>query len=1827
MEIHLKALLIKNWILWKRNKCMSCMEIFIPIVTTLFLVIFRKSVAIDTVEQQNFLPDQRTLWPDASSFIQAYQTNPKIKIMKSCSTSSHVALAAPQNVYTQISSYFQAIQYQVKQYQDESQILSYIKSSSYNNDLCFGIYINVFDASSLSFKYSLYFNNSIYNDNPDVPQEDGQNQSTTTEEMYSQYFKPWFQSGFLQIQNWIDREILKSVAGSSSNPTFQIQMAGQESLPYKSDSFQEVMQNASNTFFVLPYIYVFLKMTQKLLTEKEKRIREGMKVMGMKDSSFYKSWIITYGLIYFITCFFQTIFLCTSVLKNSNFLLILIWLYLFCISLIFQSIFITTFFSSAQMGNIFGIIFYLIMYMMINFFNQDGVSSAAKTFASFFSQTGMSFASNVFIKKEVDGVGIQFSNIQDSYKGISVGVVWLMCIINILVFGTLAFYFDQVFPNEFGQKKHPLFFLDCCWNRNQKKTKYFNKSNLTAENHPNFEPVDEYLRDQEKKSSCLRLRALEKVYPNGKYAVKGVTLTMYSGQIFVLLGHNGAGKTSTIAMLTGMQEITSGSASVFGRDVEDQMKEIRKFMGFCPQYDILFDQLTVKEHLNLFAIFKGMKDKHEISKAVDQAIYDVDLMEKCDEYSMNLSGGQKRRLSVAMAFIGESRLIFLDEPTSGMDTSARRHIWEMLKKYKTNKIVILTTHFMDEADFLGDRIAIMNDGKIQCCGSSIFLKNKFGVGYNLVISKQQTFGSNNNILEMVFKYVPEYKLISNVSAEIQMQLPLSYLPQFEQLFDEIDQRKAELGIQTYAISITTLEEVFLKVTHKFDFSKNAKEDQEDKKDQFSISQQKVRDEFTLSFMQLKVMLKKRLLYFKRDKKSCICEICLPIFIILIGLLLCQIKFITESSPIIVSDPSSSTLQNPEVIYTGSSSADVQNSVQKILPFIPTAFTVTSSNQNTTTDLYNLIFKNYYNQYIGSVFYNMFNSVSNVYNYTCLINTNNKFGPPLFLNTINQAIISQVAKKNVQIEVTMRPFPFTQSEYQKALQVGGFIASFIFSLGLSFIPSSIVQYIVREKELKIKHQQLISGLTITIYWFSNILVDFIKHIIPSIFSIMLILAFQVQSLTQNQGGAAMSILIILYGWAVIPFTYYLSFQFENTDSSQVQTFFFSFSSGSLLPMIALILQIISSTRNAGKLISLILRVIFPTFCFGEAVTKIGSTSAVALINDMSPNDLTAFSVEVAGLNIIILFIQGIVFFCLIFVKERFQNGLFGNCFSKENQYPYELTRYDEDVTYEMKKVERTNPRSYNVCVRNIRKVFVPSEDRVKVAVDRISFGVENGECFTLLGVNGAGKTTTFKMLGGEIKPSDGEIYIMGVNQNESLNKTRQFIGYCPQFDALLPLLTAREHLEIYSSIKGIPNDLQDRLISQKISELDLGYFSEIQAGTYSGGNKRKLSTAIAMIGNPPIILLDEPSTGMDPAARRFMWSVISNASTKRKKTSVILTTHSMEEAEALSSRMAIQVDGELKCIGTVPHIKYKFGIGYEVEIKFQQIGFKQVKSIMNKFKIKPGKKVNEKNLDHYLEKLESQYLVKRISSKGSGSSLYQQLMSSKGLYIESLVEFKLVEDLGDKVIQYFQQNDFEKVDVIEHFQSFYRLRIQAHSSIGKIFGIFEKNKKEFCISQYSIKQASIEQIFNAFAEGRIKINPEYKKNSQPQNKQNENQQAQQKLQQEQQLKQSSLPQIQTDLQQQTQMQQQSINLPAIQEAELKINPDNSLVIKSSHVMIEVQNLQQKDQKQPSNNKQLKTLPNQSNKNKGSQKRQASDKRSTSSGSTMGNFSQKGNKIRL
>ncbi len=178
--------------------------------------------------------------------------------------------------------------------------------------------------------------------------------------------------------------------------------------------------------------------------------------------------------------------------------------------------------------------------------------------------------------------------------------------------------------------------------------------------------------------------------------------------VLVATQHTGAGKSTVISLLTGLLQVTSGDALIYGLSLRRDMAAIRQITGICPQLNVLFPALTVVEHLRLFAGIKGIMCC-AVDVAVDRVVSEVGLDEKRDAVSSALSGGQKRKLCLAIALIGDPKFLLLDEPTSGMDPHSRRGCWDMLQRCKVGRVVLLTTHFMDEADTLADRIVVISN--------------------------------------------------------------------------------------------------------------------------------------------------------------------------------------------------------------------------------------------------------------------------------------------------------------------------------------------------------------------------------------------------------------------------------------------------------------------------------------------------------------------------------------------------------------------------------------------------------------------------------------------------------------------------------------------------------------------------------------------------------------------------------------------------------------------------------------------------------------------------------------------------------------------------------------------------------------------------------------------------------------------------------------------------------------------------------------------------------------------------------------------------------------
>jgi len=412
--------------------------------------------------------------------------------------------------------------------------------------------------------------------------------------------------------------------------------------------------------------------------------------------------------------------------------------------------------------------------------------------------------------------------------------------------------------------------------------------------------------------------------------------------------------------------------------------------------------------------------------------------------------------------------------------------------------------------------------------------------------------------------------------------------------------------------------------------------------------------------------------------------------------------------------------------------------------------------------------------------------------------------------------------------------------------------------------------------------------------------------------------------------------------------------------------------------------------------------------------------------------------------------------------------------------------DEMVIEERHRVADLNPSEQLVWVKNLRKVY----NRRLHAVRGISFAAATGQVFGLLGVNGAGKTTTFKMLCWQVEPSDGEVRIKGLDVSTHVHEVRKIIGYCPQFNALLDNLTVTEHLYLYARLKGLSGKSLKTEVEKQTNELDLTSFVDSRAGALSGGNKRKLSVAMAVIGEPLMVFLDEPSAGMDPVARRFMWSVVENIAERRKKSVVILTTHSMDEADALCARIAIQVDGRFRCLGNGQQIKSRYGEGLELNVKVAPPTAEEVDELSRKIGGPPSRFM----------------LVSAIISALKGGVMsdasYQQVCTSSGsplmgatnvqVQIHTVASFILLQK-RILILEAFLHKELsvvtggaptlaslEKTGPNLRYQILPAALQGKFKSLSAVFSLLQENREAYKIDDFQISQTSLEQVFNRFA---------------------------------------------------------------------------------------------------------------------------------------------------
>ncbi|CAG5131578.1 unnamed protein product, partial [Candidula unifasciata] len=487
--------------------------------------------------------------------------------------------------------------------------------------------------------------------------------------------------------------------------------------------------------------------------------------------------------------------------------------------------------------------------------------------------------------------------------------------------------------------------------------------------------------------------------------------------------------------------------------------------------------------------------------------------------------------------------------------------------------------------------------------------------------------------------------------------------------------------------------------------------------------------------------------------------------------------------------------------------------------------------------------------------------------------------------------------------------------------------------MSFVPASFVLFLIEERVSNSKHLQFVSGIKPIIYWLANWAWDMANYAVPAMLCIFIFLAFGKESYVSAKNFPCLFALLFLYGWAITPMMYPFSRLFDVPSSAFVFLSCVNVFLGTVSTLATFILEVLSQDDPDLKDINSILKQVFlllPHYCLGRGLIDMAALQLRADVTARLGDEYTynLFDWDVVGRNLFSMIMLGLLFNILNLLIE-YKFFLSWSFLSKNPTL--KIKNEDIDVVREKERVLSGAAKDNILRLEGLSKVYwTPGRKSKMTAVDHLYVGVPKGQCFGLLGVNGAGKTTTFKMLTGDEQVTQGDAFVNQYSIRKNMVQVRQFMGYCPQFDALDPLLTGREHLEFYARVRGISSHDTKSVADWVIQRLGLAQHGDKISSSYSGGNKRKLSTAIALIGNPPIIFLDEPTTGMDPGARRFLWNCIN--SIVKAGHSVILTSHSMEECEALCNRLAIMVNGAFQCLGSIQHLKTRFGSGYTIILR-------------------------------------------------------------------------------------------------------------------------------------------------------------------------------------------------------------------------------------------------------------------------------------------------------
>ena len=1325
-------------------------------------------------------------------------------------------------------------------------------------------------------------------------------------------------------------------------------------------------------YSILIYGTIFLNFVSRLLDEKEKKLDILLSRYGILEIPYITSWLITFLILISYPIIILTIAARILLFTHINILFIFVNQIIFVIALFSFCCFLNTILKTLKQGQTFFKFIFFGITALSGMIYENKINIFLQIIFLLFPFSVLLINLQVLAELDLKEKIIFFKR----FDGMNLFLTYIFYLIEIVFYLGFTILYKKYKDSGVSIWKY---LTSCC--SNNRHNNNINRiedeiENTNEENEMNHEKINQKNTEFKNNRQFLNIINLTKIYGN-LFAVNKFNGEMFPNEIFCLLGHNGAGKTTLINMISGIEDPNFGDILLNEHSIVTDKKFLYKNIGLCSQENIFFEYLTVKEHLQYMCEIKGSSaNPEEINTLINQ----IDLSFKSDYMCKTLSGGQKRKLCIALALIGNSNIILLDEPTSGMDVVAKRELWKFLKNYKStgNKIIILTTHSLEEAEYLGDRIGIMLEGKFVCSGTSSYLKNRYPCGYNLnIIFNSNIFSEEDKeqLLNNLKKIEPSIEL--KISSKSVLSFNIENINKNnELLLKEVERQKTLGKIEDFTISTTTLEDVFLKINNSNIINSTT---------DLILNNNNMIEGYSNVSTQLKANLIRNLIPLYRNPFGFIFELISSLIIIIIYIII----FYVEEDDDDDDDDLFGLFNKKQTIY-------INNETKYYL-------------NNVNSEYFNYEELDYNSNYLIDKY---FSEDKKNLNNIVLINENNS-------NLTNFYVLGLNSKEKFTSTISLIISAFLKDAYNINVEIGNKVGANLvgdtvttvntFYLALTLICLlSFCGYMINkpivERIRNIKYLLYLSGCNLKTYWVSFLLVDFLKYLI--FFSLVYI-----PILTFKSNFWFVILYTIPFIFAMNAFIYCFSFTISNEEQGLKSYFILLTSEFFIILILMYIFYIISSSlfkfifKSFEKPYLPSLLDINPLFSYYAGIVLIidndrGDSNKKMFITTMY---LTLYMIGefIFWFLLLILIEKKIIGKCLnnllkkLFFNKK-DNFEFGKLTMGEDTFGYSnnifidnnninninetnniintinnnnniinnntinnsnnllipssleenlidsnvnINNVNKYIDEEMKKISKNKTGNYvlSTTVENLTKTYLNMCCQKNVrAVDHLYLGLEPNEKFGLLGFNGSGKTTTFKAITNQIFFDEGEITVFGYNTKTNFENVRNRIGFCPQENPLFDYLTVRETLNYYKSLKK--SNLDVNIICEKFG---ISSYIDKYCTVLSEGNKRKLVFAIALMNQPSFLLLDEPSSGVDPKSRRLMWKNINELSKNVDEFNMILTTHSIEEAEVLCDTVSWLKNGNFKCVGNPEKLKLMYSSGYKLHIKFNDEEVKKI----------------------------------------------------------------------------------------------------------------------------------------------------------------------------------------------------------------------------------------------------------------------------------------------